>query len=61
MVQHEIRELMAEELVEVSGGAIANLLKGVNYGISPAIDAFLNGYYTTCGCNSGHTANWSEP
>ena len=61
MRTNEFRELSAEELLAVSGGAVDNFLKGVKYGISPEIDAFLNGYYTTCGCNSGHSANWSQP
>jgi len=61
MVTSEVRELSAEELLTVSGGAVDNLLKGLKYGTSPEIDAFLSGYYTTCGCNTGHSANWSQP
>jgi hypothetical protein len=61
METNEVRELSAEELSMVSGGVIDNPLKGLKFGINDQIDAFLNGYYSTCGCNSGHSANWSQP
>ena len=61
METNEIRELSAEEQSMVSGGVVDNPLKNLKYGINDQIDAFLQGYYTYCGCNSGHSANWSQP
>jgi hypothetical protein len=54
----EVRILTDHELDAVSG-ATKNLLADIPLGISPAIDAFLFGYYSTCGCAStGHSANY---
>jgi hypothetical protein len=56
--QPEVRILTGRELDAVSGGT-KNLLADIPLGISPAIDAFLSGYYSTCGCAStGHSANY---
>jgi hypothetical protein len=58
MEEGAIRILTDEELNGVSGGT-ENLLKDIPLGISPAMDAFLGGYYNTCGCSStGHSPNW---
>ena len=51
------RILNDDELVLVSGGA-KDLLGGLPSQI-PMFQAFLAGYYGSCGCvSTGHSANW---
>ena len=54
----DIRPLSDDEMKTVSGGVVSDPMHDVPRDVSPALDAVLNGYYHTCGCVSGHSANW---
>jgi hypothetical protein len=55
--QPETRSLNEGELMLVSGG-MKDLLGGMPTQVT-YIGAFMNGYYSTCGCSAtGHSANW---
>jgi hypothetical protein len=51
ITHHEARELEPPELDAVVGGLVVG-----TYNPGPLISAFLDGFYSTCGCSRGFNA-----